>query len=74
MTKCSLNILAEIMEQHLHQSLFCHKVAGFRSHFIKNGTLAQAFSCKFYEIFKNTYFVNRLRKTVSVAIMFTNSG
>ena len=38
--------------KHLCQSLFFNKVAGF----IKKETLAQVFSCEFYEISKNTFF------------------
>ena len=31
------------------------------SNFIKKETLAQVFSCEFYEIFKNTFFIEQLR-------------
>ena len=56
-------------EKHLCQSLFFNKVAGLSCttcNFIKKGTLAQVFSCEFYEIFKNTYFEEHLRLAVSV--------
>ena len=33
--------------------------------FIKKETLAQVFSCEFYEIFKNTFFTEHLRMTAS---------
>ena len=34
--------------------------------FIKKETLAQVFSCEFYEIFKNTFFTEHHRANVSV--------
>ena len=34
--------------------------------FIKKETLAQVFSCKFYEIFKNTFLTEHPRTTASV--------
>ena len=34
--------------------------------FIKKETLAQVFSCEFYEISKNTFFVEHLRVSASV--------
>ena len=40
----------------LCQSLFFNKVAGPACNFIKKETLAQVFSCEFYEISKNTFF------------------
>ena len=40
----------------LCRGLFFNKVAGAACSFIKKETLAQAFSCKFCEIFKNTFF------------------
>ena len=33
--------------------------------FIKKKSLAQVFSCEFYEISKNTFFTEHLRKTAS---------
>ena len=42
--------------KHLCQSLFFNKVAGQACNFIKKETLAQAFSCEFCEISKNTFF------------------
>ena len=34
--------------------------------FVKNEAQAQVFFCKFYEIFKNTFFIEHLRVTASV--------
>ena len=43
--------------KHLCQSLFFNKVAGLRpATLLKKETLAQVFSCKFYEISKNNFF------------------
>ena len=33
--------------------------------FIKKETLAQVFSCEFFEIYKNTFFTEHLRPTAS---------
>ena len=35
---------------------------------IKKETLEQVFSCKFYEIFKNTFFTEHLWTTASLAV------
>ena len=46
-----------------------NKVAGLQSHacnFIKIKTASQVFSGKFYEFFKNAFFVEQLRVTTSV--------
>ena len=51
--------------KHLCQSLFFCKVAGQACNFIKKETLVQLFSCKFCEIFKNTFFTEHLRTTTS---------
>ena len=43
--------------KHLRQSLFFNKVAGLRpATLLKKETLAQVFSCEFYEISKNNFF------------------
>ena len=45
--------------KHLCQRLFLNKVAGLRPkacNFIKKKSLAQMFSCEFFEISKNTFF------------------
>ena len=39
--------------------------------FIKKETLAQVFSCEFWEIFKNTFFIEHLRETTSENILNT---
>ena len=54
---------ANFAGKHLYQSLLFNKVAGLRSetcNFIKKVTLAQVFSCEFYEISKNTFFTEHL--------------
>ena len=38
---------------------FFNKVAGEGCNFIKKETLAQVFSCEFYEISKNTFFYRK---------------
>ena len=55
-----LRNFAKFTGKHLCRSFFFNKVAG-----IKNETLAQVFSCKFYEIFKNTLFTEHLLETAS---------
>ena len=43
---------------------FFNKAAGIRSStLLKKETLARVFSCEFYEIFKNTFFIEHLRTT-----------
>ena len=63
-----LRNFATFTGKHLCQSLFFYEVAGLRPqacNFIKNETLAQLFSCEFYEIFKNTFFTEHLWSTDS---------
>ena len=48
-----LRNLAKFTGKHLCQSLFLNK---FINNFIKKETLAQVFSCEFYEISKNNLF------------------
>ena len=50
-----LKKFAKFTGKHLCQSLF------LKSNFIKKETLAQAFSCEFYEISKNNFFKERLQ-------------
>ena len=45
-----------------------NKVTGPRSFFIKKETLAQAFSCEFWEISKNTYLSHPGGNHVSEAV------
>ena len=51
--------------KHLCPDLFFIKVAGSAGNFIKKETLAQVFSCKFYEISKKTFFYWTPRVAVS---------
>ena len=53
---------AKFTGKHLCQSLFFNKVAG---HVIKKEILAQAFSCEFCKISKNTFFAEHLWATIS---------
>ena len=46
-------------------SLFFNNVSGLARNFIKKDTLSQVFSCKFCEIFKNTFFREHLQVTAS---------
>ena len=57
------------LKRHLCQSLFFNKVAGAACNFIKRETLAQVFSCEFYEISKNTFFTEHLWTTASRYMM-----
>ena len=58
----------------LCQSPLFNKVSGLASNFIKKETLAQVFSCEFYEISKNTFFTEHLRTTVSVIFPFSSGS
>ena len=58
--KDGLKNFAKFTGKHLCQSFFYQAC-----NFIKKETLAQVFSCEFYEIFKNTYFEEHLRTTAS---------
>ena len=55
---------AKFIWKHLCQSLFFNKVEAFN--FIEKDTLAQVFSCKFWEISKNTFFTEHLHTTASL--------
>ena len=44
----------------LKQSLFFNKVSGLRAFFIKKETPAQVLFCEFYEVSKNTFFIEHL--------------
>ena len=57
---CVLKNFAIFTEKHLCRSLF------LSSNFTKNETLAQAFSCEFCKIFKNTFSTEHLWMTVSI--------
>ena len=57
MKKGVLKNFARFTGKHLCQSLFLNKI--FEDYnFVKKETLAQVFSCKFYEIFKITFLHN----------------
>ena len=66
MKKLHLKILQNSQKNTCARVSFFHKVAGGACIFIKNETLAQVFSCKFCEIFKNTSFTKHLRETASL--------
>ena len=57
-----LRNFAKYTGKHLSQSPFLNKVV---FNFIKKQTLAQVFSCEFWENFKNTFFTEHLRTTAS---------
>ena len=65
MKKGVLKKFAKSIGKNLCQSLFSNKVAGLTCIFIKKETLAQATSCEFCEIFKNTFLIEHLRATAS---------
>ena len=52
---------AKFKGKHLWQSLFFNKVAGEVCDYIKKETLAQVFSCEYFQIFKNAFFMKHLR-------------
>ena len=55
---CKKDVLknfAKFTGKHLLQSLFFNKVAGLRPATLLKKTHAQAFSCEFCEVFKNTF-------------------
>ena len=56
LSKDVLRNFAKFTGKHLCQSLYFNKVAGQVCNFIKIETLAQVFSCEFWEISKNTFF------------------
>ena len=59
-----LRNFAKFIWKNLCQSLFFNKVEAFN--FIKKDTLAQVFSCEFWEISKNTFITEHLRTTASL--------
>ena len=48
--------------------MFLEILRNLQENFIKKETLAQVFSCEFYEIFKNTFFTENLRTTASDSV------
>ena len=61
--KCALRNFAKFKGKDLYQSVFFNKGAGLRQ-----VTLAQVFSCEFYEIFKNTFLIEHLRRLLLLDI------
>ena len=60
---CKKDILKNSVKftgKHLCQSLFFNE-AIFFNNFIKKETMAQMFSCEFYGIFKNIFFIEHLQ-------------
>ena len=60
-----LKILQNSQENTCARISFFNKVAGVTSNFIKKETLAQVFSCEFWEISKNIFFTEHLWATAS---------
>ena len=54
--------------KHLRRSVSFNKVACSAFNFIKKETLAQVFSCEFWEILKNTFFTEHLRMFLNVPV------
>ena len=69
MIKGALRDFTKFTGKRLCQSLFFNKVAGAACIFIKKGTLAQAFSCEFCEILKNTFFTEHVWVTASSLVL-----
>ena len=61
---CEKDILEDLTKftvKHLCQSLFVNiKFQCDACNFIKKEALTQVFSCEFYELFKNTFFIENL--------------
>ena len=51
----------EFTGKHLCQSIFLNKVAGLRHPDMLKKTLIQVFSSEFWEIFRNTFFIEHFR-------------
>ena len=64
-----LKNFAKFTGKYLCQSHFFSKLQA--CNFIKKEILAQVFSCEFCEMFKNTFFTEHLRTTVSVPREFS---
>ena len=69
-TRGVLRNFTKFTGKQLCQNLFFNKVAGLACNFIKKETLAQAFSCIFCEISKNTFFTEQLWMTSSLQLSF----
>ena len=70
MKKDILGNFAEFTGKCLCHSLFFNKVAGLACKFIKKGTLAQVFSCEFWEISNKHFFTEHLWTTASESLVF----
>ena len=70
--KIVLRSFAKFKGKPVCQSLFLNKKT-FKNVFIKRATLAQVFSCEFYEISKNNFFTEHLRTTSSGYIYKTKT-
>ena len=68
MKKSVLRNFTKFTAKHLCQSLFFNKVVAQACNFIKKETLAQVSSCEFYEISKNTFFIEHLWTTASKCV------
>ena len=70
---CKKGVLRNLIKftgKHLCQSLFFNKFAGLRpATLLKKKTLAQVFSCEFYQISKNTLFYRTTLVAASVAMI-----
>ena len=65
---CGKDVLrnfAKFTGKYLCQSLFSNKVTGLRPAALLQLTLELVFFCEFYEIFKNTFFLEHLWTTAS---------
>ena len=58
--------ISQNSQENIYATVFLNKIAGLR-HIIslQKEALAQVFSCEFFKIFKNNFFVEHLQKTAS---------
>ena len=74
---CKIGVLknfAKFTGKHPCQSFFFNKVAGGACNFIKKETLAQVFSCEFWENSKNTFFTDHVRVTASFTLQLISGN
>ena len=74
MKKGVLRNFSRFTGKYLCQSLFLNKVTGLGPHFIKKETLAQGFSCEFWEISKNNFFTEHVWVTPSGSLTMIKDG
>ena len=67
-----LRTFAKFTGKHLCQCLFLMKLQAKACNFIKKETLAQVFSCEFWESFKNTFSYRTALSTFSYSGCFWN--